>query len=106
MIKPWEGAMTPFRIYGDVYFVGTVPASAHLDRHRRGLILLDTAIRTRCTWCLKASGGWGFDPFDLKILLLSHGHMTIWARRKARESPVRRRTSVRRMSRTPTVRST
>jgi len=74
MIKPWEGAMTPFRIYGDVYFVGTVPASAHLIDTGEGLILLDTGYPHTLYLVLEGIRRLGFDPFDLKILLLSHGH--------------------------------
>ena len=28
--QPWEGRMEPFRILGNVYFVGTFQASSHL----------------------------------------------------------------------------
>ena len=28
-MKPWEGYMEPFKIFGNLYFVGTPPASVH-----------------------------------------------------------------------------
>lgn len=42
MKKPWEGSFDPFRIFGNLYFVGTPPASVHLVDTGEGLIMLDT----------------------------------------------------------------
>ena len=38
----YEGAIEPFKIIGNTYFVGTFPASSHLIDTGDGLILLDT----------------------------------------------------------------
>ena len=38
----YEGAMEPFKIIGNVYYVGTYPASSHLIDTGDGLILIDT----------------------------------------------------------------
>ena len=40
--KPWDGYMTPFRLIGNVYFVGTFQASSHLIDTGDGLVLIDT----------------------------------------------------------------
>ena len=29
-LHPWEGYMEPFRLWGNIYFVGTKPASTHV----------------------------------------------------------------------------
>ena len=42
MKKPWEGSFDPFRIFGNLYFVGTPPASVHIVDTGEGLIMLDT----------------------------------------------------------------
>ena len=46
MKKPWEGSFDPFRIFGNLYFVGTPPASVHLVDTGEGLIMLDTEKKT------------------------------------------------------------
>ncbi|MBQ2967918.1 MAG: hypothetical protein IJE10_07370 [Clostridia bacterium] len=38
----YEGAIEPFKIIGNTYFVGTFPASSHLIDTGDGLILIDT----------------------------------------------------------------
>jgi hypothetical protein len=40
--KHYEGAVKPFKIIGNVYFVGCIPASSHLIDTGDGLILIDT----------------------------------------------------------------
>ena len=40
--RVWESRMEPFRVFGNLYFVGTEPASAHLIDTGAGLILLDS----------------------------------------------------------------
>ena len=40
-IKPWKGAFPPFRIFGNLYFVGTEPASTHIVDTGEGLIMFD-----------------------------------------------------------------
>ena len=41
-IPVWKARMTPFKVIGNLYFVGTIPASAHLIDTGDGLILLDS----------------------------------------------------------------
>ena len=38
---PWLGKMTPFKIFGNTYFVGTYQASCHLIDTGDGLIMID-----------------------------------------------------------------
>ena len=40
--KPWEGNFDPLKIFGNLYFVGTSPASVHIVDTGDGLILFDT----------------------------------------------------------------
>ena len=38
----WGNIATPFRLYGNIYFVGTVPASTHIIDTGDGIILIDS----------------------------------------------------------------
>ena len=46
-LHPWEGYMPPFRIWGNIYFVGTKPASTHIIDTGEGLIMIDSGYQPR-----------------------------------------------------------
>lgn len=66
--------MEPFQIFGNVYFVGTKAVSSHLIDTGDGLILLDTGYPQALYLVLENIRKLGFSPYDIKILLHSHGH--------------------------------
>ena len=66
--------VTPFRILGNVYFVGTKEASSHLIVTEEGLILLDTGYEECAPLVEESIRCLGFDPVDVRIILHSHGH--------------------------------
>ncbi len=74
MKQPWENYVGPFRIYGNLYFVGSYPTSAHLIDTGEGLILLDSGCPH--TVYLVIDGIWrlGFRPEDVRMIIHSHGH--------------------------------
>lgn len=71
----WETYMQPFRVAGNLYFVGTKPASAHLIDTGNGLILLDTGYPETLYLVMDGIRKLGFSPYDIKYLLHSHGHI-------------------------------
>ena len=70
----WEGRMEPFRIIGNVYFVGTYPASSHLIDTGEGLILIDTGYADTLFLVVDGIHRLGFDPMDIKYILNTHWH--------------------------------
>ncbi len=73
-MKPWEGYMEPFRIFGNLYFVGTKFVSSHVVDTGDGLILIDSQY-PQCTYLLLENiRKVGLDPYDIKYILHSHGH--------------------------------
>ena len=74
MRHPWKGACEPFRIYGNLYFVGTEPASTHLIDTGEGLIVLDPGYPQSLYLVIDSIYRLGFRPDDVKIILHSHGH--------------------------------
>ena len=73
-MKPWEGYMEPFRIFGNLYFVGTKFVSSHVVDTGEGLILIDSQY-PQCTYLLLENiRKVGLNPYDIKYILHSHGH--------------------------------
>ena len=70
----YEGAMEPFRVIGNVYFVGTFPASAHLIDTRDGLILIDTGYSDTLFLLVNSIYKLGFSPYDVKYIIHTHWH--------------------------------
>ena len=71
---PHLGRMTPARIVGSTYFVGTYQASAHLIDTGDGLILIDTGYANSAYLVLDSIYRLGFRPDDIKYIVLTHWH--------------------------------
>ena len=64
----------PFRLAGNLYFVGTHKASCHVLSTREGLIMIDCGYEESVDAILESMETLGFSPRDIRIILLSHGH--------------------------------
>ena len=93
----WNRPLAPFRIAGNLYYVGASDVSAFLVATPDGLILLDAGFRETAPLIEAGVAKLGFRLQDLRLLLTSHGHFDhaggladIKARTKARflASPV------------------
>lgn len=73
--KPWENLFPPFKIFGNLYFVGTQPASSHIVDTGDGLIMLDTGYQHSLYITLDNMYRLGLNPHDIKFILLTHGHI-------------------------------
>ena len=73
--KPWEGYFAPFRIFGNLYFVGTQPASTHIIDTGEGLIMLDSGYQHSLYSVIDGIYSVGLDVHDLKFILHTHGHI-------------------------------
>lgn len=74
MNNVWEGRMEPFKIIGNVYFVGTFQASSHLIDTGEGLILIDTGYSSTLYLVLDSIYKLGFRPRDIKYIINTHWH--------------------------------
>ncbi|MBQ6875808.1 MAG: MBL fold metallo-hydrolase [Lachnospiraceae bacterium] len=70
----WDSKMDPFRIAGNVYFVGTFQASSHLIDTGDGLILIDTGYLDSFFLVIHSIHALGFDPKDVKYIINTHWH--------------------------------
>lgn len=66
--------MAPFRIIGNVYFVGTFQASCHLIDTGEGLILIDTGYENTLYLVIRSIYELGFDPADIRYIINTHWH--------------------------------
>lgn len=72
--RPWEVAVEPFRVAPHVYYVGNAWVGSYLIETEAGLILLDATMHSQVYLVFESIRKLGFDPRNIKILLLSHGH--------------------------------
>lgn len=66
--------MEPFKIFDNVYFVGIQHGQSLLVPTSDGLILIDTTWDDVAPFVLDSIRKAGFNPADIKYILLSHGH--------------------------------
>lgn len=74
ILNPWEGKIEPFRIIGNVYFVGTFQASCHLIDTGEGLILIDPGYSNTLYLVVSSIYELGFNPKDIKYIINTHWH--------------------------------
>ena len=65
----------PFKIYGNVWYVGDTWVCVHLIDTGDGLLLIDAGNCGATAMLIQAIWEAGFDPKDVKWLVLSHGHV-------------------------------
>lgn len=70
----YEGVMRPFRIIGNLYYVGTFQACSHLIDTGDGLILIDTGYDNTLYLVVHSMHLLGFDPRDIKYIINTHWH--------------------------------
>ena len=73
-LHPYKYYMKPFRIYGNVYYVGDEKVCMHLIDIGEGLILIDTGFPHTKHQLVQAIWEAGFNPRDLKLVIITHGH--------------------------------
>ena len=72
--RPEDGRIEPFRIVGNVYFVGCFQASTHLINTGEGLIVVDPGYQNSFYLVIDSIHRLGFDPKDVKYIINTHWH--------------------------------
>ncbi|MBS1663366.1 MAG: subclass B3 metallo-beta-lactamase [Bacteroidetes bacterium] len=70
----WTRDRQPFRIAGNLYYVGTFDLASYLITTPKGHILINTGITGSDTAIRKHIEALGFKVTDIKILLATHAH--------------------------------
>lgn len=70
----WVKDYQPFRIAGNLYYVGTYDLASYLITTPNGHILINTGLAQSVPMLLGHIKALGFKPKDIKILLATHAH--------------------------------
>ncbi len=70
----WTTPVPPFRIAGNLYYVGSQDLAAYLIVTPKGNILINSNLQSSPPQIKKSIEALGFKYGDTKILLISHGH--------------------------------
>jgi metallo-beta-lactamase class B len=70
----WTRLFPPFRIAGNLYYVGSEDLASYLIVTPQGLILINSSYETNVPMIRKSVETLGFHFSDVKILLISHAH--------------------------------
>lgn len=70
----WTRPFPPFRMIGNVYWVGSYDLASYLITSREGHILINTGVGDTAQQIKKSVEGLGFKLEDVKILTATHGH--------------------------------
>jgi metallo-beta-lactamase class B len=70
----WTTPHKPFRIVGNVYYIGSKDLASYLITTSQGDILVNSSLTASVPLIKKSVEALGFKFSDVKILLISHGH--------------------------------
>jgi metallo-beta-lactamase class B len=70
----WTKPIAPFRIAGNLYYVGTEDLASYLIVTQQGDILINSTLETNVPLIRKNIQALGFHFGDTKVLLISHAH--------------------------------
>ncbi len=70
----WVKPFPPFRIIGNIYWVGTWDLSTYLITTPQGHILINSGLKETVPRIVQGIETLGFKPTDVKLLLATHGH--------------------------------
>jgi metallo-beta-lactamase class B len=70
----WTTPFPPFRIAGNIYYVGSQDLASYLIATPQGLILINSSFPQNVPLIKKSVETLGFHFSDIKILLISHAH--------------------------------
>lgn len=73
-MEPWKYSREPFHVIDNIYYVGTQYVSCYLIDTGEGLIMIDSGFYQTAYQVINNIYKLGFNPKDIKKLLLTHGH--------------------------------
>lgn len=72
--RAWNQPFEPFRIIGNIHYVGTADLASYLITTTDGHVLIDSGLEDEATQLLASIAKLGFNARDIKILLNSQAH--------------------------------
>jgi metallo-beta-lactamase class B len=74
LLSEWTAPFPPFRIAGNLYYVGSADLASYLIATPNGLILINSNLESSPPLIERSVEQLGFRFSDIKILLISHAH--------------------------------
>ena len=74
VMKRWTTPVEPFRLIGNIYYVGTEGIAVYVIQTSHGLILMDTAMPESTGLIKQNIAKLGFKVSDIKLILNTHAH--------------------------------
>jgi metallo-beta-lactamase class B len=72
--RSWNQPVTPFRVAGNIYYVGASDVTSFLITTPRGHVLIDGGLPETPPLILAGIRTLGFRPEDVRLILASHAH--------------------------------
>lgn len=72
--RPWETAVAPCQVAPHLYYAGNTWVGVFFLASDEGIILFDTGLTSQVYTIFEGMRTMGFDPHDIKAILISHGH--------------------------------
>lgn len=72
--KKWNTPFEPFKLIGNIYYVGTDGIAVYVIQSSQGLILMDTALPEATSQIKANMAKLGFKVTDIKYILNTHAH--------------------------------
>ncbi len=82
-VPPWNHTFPPFKLFGNLYFCGSKIASSHVVDTGEGLIMFDTGYGFCLYQLIDGMYRLGLNPYDLKLIFHTHGHIDHFGGTKA-----------------------
>ena len=80
VMTPWEGhpftdqKTEPFKVFDNIYYVGIETVGSYLITTSAGLIMIDSTYAETADHVLESVRKLGFDPANIKYLIITHQH--------------------------------
>lgn len=74
ILRSWNQPVAPFRMLGNIYYVGASDIASYLIATPKGHILIDGGFEETAPMIMSNIEKLGFNPGDIRILLNSHAH--------------------------------
>ena len=71
---PWKTAVKPCQVAPHLYYAGNAWVGVFFLAAPEGIILFDTGLPSQIYTIFEGMRTFGFDPHDVKAILISHGH--------------------------------
>lgn len=75
MFESWKGYFRPFRMFGNLYFVGTEPASTHIVDTGEGYLMFDSGYPQSLYLVIHNMHLLGLNPEKIRYIFHTHGHI-------------------------------